>query len=234
MRKRWELSPSHLVIVSFAVLIAVGTVFLALPFSAQGQPLNWVDALFLATSAVCVTGLTPVDPGSTLSSFGQVVLLLLIQIGGLGYMSLSALVALFLRRRLSVTERLTLEVMWGELVEVWRLLRYAVLFTLSGGFLSRTIPILSAINHWRCNGFRRSFYQRLLARQVFLLSPLMPSVPPPFGSFAFGCLSVLPLREQVGASKRPPSLSWQQRRSPVCVGGNKRCCSNAASLPTNF
>ncbi len=129
MRKRWELSPSHLVIVSFAVLIAVGTVFLALPFSAQGQPLNWVDALFLATSAVCVTGLTPVDPGSTLSSFGQVVLLLLIQIGGLGYMSLSALVALFLRRRLSVTERLTLEVMWGELVEVWRLLRYAVLFT---------------------------------------------------------------------------------------------------------
>jgi len=67
VKKRFRLSPPHLVILSFATIIGAGALVLAAPFSAKEQPLDWVDALFLSTSAVCVTGLTPVDPGSTLS-----------------------------------------------------------------------------------------------------------------------------------------------------------------------
>ncbi len=127
---RW-FSPAHLVIISFATVIAVGALLLSLPISVVEQRLSWVDALFLSTSAVCVTGLTPVDPGSTLSLFGQIILLALIQVGGLGYMTISAFVAMLVHHRLSVTQRMSVEIMLGELVEAWRLLRYAIVFTLA-------------------------------------------------------------------------------------------------------
>ncbi|MFA0781731.1 TrkH family potassium uptake protein [Fervidibacter sacchari] len=139
VKKRFRLSPPHLVILSFATIIGAGALVLAAPFSAKEQPLDWVDALFLSTSAVCVTGLTPVDPGSTLSLLGQIILLALIQVGGLGYMTISAFAAMLLRQRLSVTQRLSVEIMMGELVEAWRLLRYTIAFTfateLVGAFL---------------------------------------------------------------------------------------------------
>ncbi|MCS7263246.1 MAG: hypothetical protein NZ805_00265 [Armatimonadetes bacterium] len=134
---RW-LSPAHLVILSFELVIAVGALLLALPFSAKEQRLSWVDALFLSTSAVCVTGLTPVDPGSTLSTIGQIILLALIQIGGLGYMTISAFIAMLVHHRLSVTQRMSVEIMLGELVEAWRVLRYAVVFT----FATETVGFL--------------------------------------------------------------------------------------------
>jgi len=131
VKKRSRLSPSHLVILSFAVIIGAGALLLTAPFSAKEQPLEWVDALFLSTSAVCVTGLSPIDPGSTLSLLGQIILLSLIQVGGLGYMTISAFAAMLLRHRLSVTQRLSVEIMLGELVEAWRLLRYTIAFTLA-------------------------------------------------------------------------------------------------------
>ncbi len=131
VKKRFRLSPSHLVILSFAGIIVAGALLLAAPFSAERQPLDWVDALFLSTSAVCVTGLSPIDPGSTLSLLGQIILLALIQVGGLGYMTISAFAAMLLRHRLSVTQRLSVEIMLGELVEAWRLLRYTIAFTLA-------------------------------------------------------------------------------------------------------
>jgi trk system potassium uptake protein TrkH len=129
VKKRFRLLPSHLVILSFAVTISAGALLLAAPFSAEKQPLDWVDALFLSASAVCVTGLSPVDPGSTLSLLGQIILLALIQVGGLGYMTISAFAAMLLSRRLSVSQRLSVEIMLGELVEAWRLLRYTIAFT---------------------------------------------------------------------------------------------------------
>ncbi|MEZ8218553.1 trk system potassium uptake protein TrkH [Candidatus Fervidibacteria bacterium JGI MDM2 SSWTFF-3-K9] len=139
VKKRFRLSPPHLVILSFATIIGAGALVLAAPFSAKEQPLDWVDALFLSTSAVCVTGLSPIDPGSTLSLLGQIILLALIQVGGLGYMTISAFAAMLLRQRLSVTQRLSVEIMMGELVEAWRLLRYTIAFTfateLVGAFL---------------------------------------------------------------------------------------------------
>ncbi len=85
-------SPARLFVTSFAALILVGTLgFLALPGIYTGEPLPWVDALFMATSAVCVTGLTVMDPGTFLTPFGQLWLLLFIQLGGLGILSLTSL-----------------------------------------------------------------------------------------------------------------------------------------------
>lgn len=144
MRQKYpRLSPPHLVILSFAGIVAGGAVVLALPLSAKAQKLAWEDALFLATSAVCVTGLSPVDPGSVLSFFGQVTLLALIQVGGLGYMTISAFAAILIRRRLSVTHRLSIEIMLGELVEAWRLLRYTFAFTFTTESLGAVLLFLA-------------------------------------------------------------------------------------------
>jgi trk system potassium uptake protein TrkH len=97
---RWD--PTRLLIAGFATAILAGGALLALPISGQ-VPVRFLDALFTATSAVCVTGLTVVDTGATYSSFGQAMVLLLFQAGGLGIMTLSTAFALMLGRRVSLT-----------------------------------------------------------------------------------------------------------------------------------
>ncbi len=96
------LRPHQLLILGFAGSIAVGAVLLRLPISSRGPPLSWTNALFTATSAVCVTGLVVVDTGGDLSAFGQAVLLVLFQMGGLGIMTFSTLLLLAARGRPSL------------------------------------------------------------------------------------------------------------------------------------
>jgi trk system potassium uptake protein TrkH len=104
------LSPARLLAVSFGGLIAAGTLLLSLPVAVEpGAHITPVDALFTATSAVCVTGLIVVDTPRVFSTFGEVVLLLLIQLGGLGYMTISTVAAALIGRRPSLQERLTLQ-----------------------------------------------------------------------------------------------------------------------------
>ncbi|HKH07370.1 MAG TPA: TrkH family potassium uptake protein [Agromyces sp.] len=101
------LHPAQAVVVGFGLVILVGTLLLLLPISTKsGESPSIVDALFTATSAVCVTGLTVVDTPVFWSPFGQVVILLLIQLGGLGIMIFASLVGLVLARKLSVRSRL--------------------------------------------------------------------------------------------------------------------------------
>ena len=102
-------SPAQVLVISFVALIAIGTVLLSLPIAAGRAPLSAIDALFMATSAVAVTGLNVVDTPNDLSLFGQLVLLLLIQLGGLGYMAVTTVVGVALGRALTVHERLTLQ-----------------------------------------------------------------------------------------------------------------------------
>ena len=92
-------TPARVSIFGFAGLIAIGTAMLMLPVATERNPLGFVNALFTATSATCVTGLVVVDTGSTLSPFGQTVVLILIQVGGLGIMTLSTLLILMAGRR---------------------------------------------------------------------------------------------------------------------------------------
>jgi trk system potassium uptake protein TrkH len=104
-----QFSPAQLLAISMAGLMGIGTGLLSLPMAAAREPLSLVDALFTATSAVCVTGLVVVDTPHDLSLFGQIVVLLLIQAGGLGYMSITTVVAVAIGKQLTVHERLTLQ-----------------------------------------------------------------------------------------------------------------------------
>ena len=91
----------------FLALILLGTVLLALPIAAKsGQSIGLFDSLFTSTSAVCVTGLVVVDTGTTFSLFGQIVLIVLIQVGGLGFMVFATMLMVMLGRRISIRGRM--------------------------------------------------------------------------------------------------------------------------------
>ena len=98
--------PAQVIAAGFATAVLVGTGLLSLPLATRsGERAELVDALFTATSAVCVTGLITVDTGSYWSGFGQAVILLLIQVGGLGIMTLATLFTVLLSRRLGLRAR---------------------------------------------------------------------------------------------------------------------------------
>lgn len=91
---------------SFAIVILIGSILLWLPIShQQGVSISYIDALFVSTSATCVTGLTPVVIDTTFNWFGKIIILTLIQIGGLGLMTIMASFVLFLRNRIPLKER---------------------------------------------------------------------------------------------------------------------------------
>lgn len=105
--KFFKLRPVQILALGFAALILVGATILTLPISSSsGEYTSFIDALFTATSATCVTGLIVVDTGTHWSLFGQIVIILLIQIGGLGFMTFSTLIAIVLGKRVSLRERL--------------------------------------------------------------------------------------------------------------------------------
>jgi trk system potassium uptake protein TrkH len=104
----WGLKPAQVVLLSFLFIIALGTTLLILPISTRVS-IPIVDHLFMVTSAVCVTGLSSVNLGEVYSYFGQAILLLLIQIGGLGIMTLSASLSIFLGKSMAVQERLLMQ-----------------------------------------------------------------------------------------------------------------------------
>jgi trk system potassium uptake protein TrkH len=125
--------PALVFVCGFAGFIAVGALVLSLPVaSAAGQRTPLLDALFTATSAVCVTGLVVFDTGTYWSGFGQIVILVLIQLGGFGFMTSSTLLLLLLRRRETLRERILLReaLGGGGLGSAVRLARRVILFTL--------------------------------------------------------------------------------------------------------
>ncbi|PLX42546.1 MAG: hypothetical protein C0608_02665 [Deltaproteobacteria bacterium] len=112
---RGNLHPGQILVISFLCAIVVGTTLLALPASSAGAPMKVVDALFTATSATCVTGLIVVDTAVDLTSFGQGVVLALIQLGGLGIMTFTSLLLLFAGRRFSFKDEEVLTESFGDM-----------------------------------------------------------------------------------------------------------------------
>lgn len=95
---------------SFLAVIAIGSVLLSLPVSsADGEPVAYLDALFTATTATCVTGLVTLPTVTTWSTFGQAVILILIQVGGLGVITIMSAVMMMLNRRMGIGDRLLLQ-----------------------------------------------------------------------------------------------------------------------------
>ena len=98
------------IVLGFVSLILLGTFLISLPVSnTNGKWLNFVDSFFTSTSAVCVTGLSTVDASTKFTLFGQIVVISLIQIGGLGVIALTSLVFLLLRKKLSLQNRMALQ-----------------------------------------------------------------------------------------------------------------------------
>ncbi|MFM7148493.1 MAG: potassium transporter TrkG, partial [Gemmataceae bacterium] len=103
---RKQLKPEQIFVGSFALLILVGTLgFKLLPGLYTGELMSWLDALFLSTSAVCVTGLSVIDIAKDLTFAGQAWLLLMIQLGGLGVITFASLFVLLLGGRLSLRQQ---------------------------------------------------------------------------------------------------------------------------------
>jgi trk/ktr system potassium uptake protein len=110
LRKRLlKIHPATMVLVSFILTILVGALLLKLPISTRSGFIPFIDALFTATSAVCVTGLVVVDTGGFFTTFGQCVILVLIQIGGLGVMTISVALFRWIGRNISFRHRMVIQ-----------------------------------------------------------------------------------------------------------------------------
>ena len=149
-KRRIRPNSAHIIVLGFLGVILLGAFLLCLPISAKSRNwMNFLDAIFTATSAVCVTGLTVINVANTLSAFGQVILLLLIQIGGLGFMSLTTMFMLILRKKITLKNRLVIKeaLNQNENHGLVRLTRNILLVTFSIeciGFLLLLYPFVSA------------------------------------------------------------------------------------------
>lgn len=109
IRGKLKLSPTQIIAVGFFGIILLGTLLLTLPIASRsGESNGFMPALFTATSATCVTGLIPGDTYTLWSGFGQIVILCLIEIGGLGFMSAASLVIMVLRRKIGLRQRMVI------------------------------------------------------------------------------------------------------------------------------
>ena len=108
--KRIKFTTTQIILLSFLLVIFIGSILLALPISSTtGTPVPYVDALFTATTSTCVTGLVTLPTFSTWSVFGQIVILILIQVGGLGVVTIMTGWMLLLNRKLGIGDRLLVQ-----------------------------------------------------------------------------------------------------------------------------
>ncbi len=138
----WKFTPYQILALGFAGFIMIGTLLLMMPVtSVNGQGLSFVDALFTATSAVCITGLVVVDTGSHFNVLGQTVIIFLIQIGGLGIMTMATLMALVIGRKIQLRERLVMQEALNHMTVagVVRLTQYIIISTFIIEFIGGTI-----------------------------------------------------------------------------------------------
>lgn len=141
-----RLSGPQWMVISFLAVIITGSLLLQTPWAVQNGPRNYIDALFVATSAVCVTGLVPVDTGTHWTIFGQMVIMLLIQIGGLGVMSFAVFFAMIAGRKIQLRQRLVMQqsINVSAVGGVVRIFRYLLVFT----FLIEALGALILTIRW--------------------------------------------------------------------------------------
>ncbi len=128
-----NLDPAQIMVMGFAAVILFGAFLLSLPIATKnGESISFLDAVFTATSAVCVTGLIVVDTATYWSHFGQIVIITLIQIGGLGFMTIATMFALLTKKKINLRERLLIQESLNQrdLSGMVKLTRYVILITL--------------------------------------------------------------------------------------------------------
>ena len=136
-----KMNPAMMLAISFMVFILIGSGLLMMPRCVQpGVSLRWIDSLFTATSAVCVTGLTTIDVPTTFTSLGQLVVMVLIQVGGLGVMTITSFFALFFMGNTSLYDQVlvrdmvsskSLSSLWSTLLNIFG---FTALIEMAGAF----------------------------------------------------------------------------------------------------
>jgi trk system potassium uptake protein TrkH len=171
-RLRHPPSPAVSLIILFAVLITAGTVALMQPFAtASGEPTRFIDALFTATSAACVTGLVVLDTATHWSAFGQVVIMVLIQLGGFGIMAGSTLLLFLFLRRTTLRDRVLVQESLGgmQLGTVTTLVKRIAIFTIVCELIGAVILSISfmagpeAGPRWHPQGIWWGFFHSISA-----------------------------------------------------------------------
>ncbi|MGG8495028.1 TrkH family potassium uptake protein [Tenacibaculum sp. TC6] len=157
--KRTLLNPAQLFIISFFSIIIIGTLLLMLP-NATYTGISFLDALFTSTSAVCVTGLIVVDTGSYFTTFGQSIILFLIQAGGIGILSVASYFSYFFKGGTSYESQLTLSDMTGsnKLSEVFSTLKRILVITFSIELLTAILIYFSLDKNMFRSFFEQFFF----------------------------------------------------------------------------
>ena len=215
-------APIRLLIGSFLGLILIGTLLLKLPAATPpGQPITWIDALFTAASASCVTGLTVRDTGTGFTLFGQLVILGLIQAGGLGVMTFSLFILALFRGRVSQAQRSLFEqtLAGSGRAQVWPILRLVVLFT----FATEGLGALLLFVRWLPEmGAARAAYNAVFhAVSAFCNAGfgLRPDSLTPWRGDAWVILTVsaLIILGGLGFLTVYEVAQWSRRRTPLSV-----------------
>lgn len=141
-----KMHPAVTVLLSFLLAIIIGSITLKLPVSTINAEIAWVDSFFTATSAVCVTGLVVVDTGSYFTFFGQCVILALIQIGGLGVMTISVALFRWIGRNISFRHRMVIQDLFAHTPreDIFSLIKSIMLFTFGAELLGSVFLTI----HW--------------------------------------------------------------------------------------
>ncbi len=149
-RKKRSLNATQILVLGVIIAIFLGAIILKLPISNQeGKNISFTDSLFVSTSCLCVTGLTTVVPVEQFSLFGQVMLMVLIEIGGLGFMSFIALILMLMGKKINLSERVVIKEalnqnnLKGLMTLIKRIFIYTITFETIGALLLmiRFIPI---------------------------------------------------------------------------------------------
>lgn len=149
MVKKKKLNPASQIALGFLAVILFGTFLLCLPWSNKnGQWFSFVDSLLTSTSAVCVTGLTVVDLAMHFTLFGQIIVLLLIQIGGLGFITLTSLIFLMIGKKITFESRLTIKesLNQGSIQGVVKLVKKIIIFVFTTELVGSLIFMPSFVN----------------------------------------------------------------------------------------
>ncbi|MFP4347209.1 MAG: TrkH family potassium uptake protein [Desulfococcaceae bacterium] len=145
-KKIRKIRVTSLLLASYLIAIGIGTLVLMLPASTVPGSIPFIDALFTATSAVCVTGLIVVDTGTYFTPFGQMVILALIQIGGLGVMTITVTIFIFLRRSISFKQRMAMQDVFAHTPreDIFNLLKSIFWFTALAELIGAALLFI----HW--------------------------------------------------------------------------------------
>lgn len=153
-----HLNPYQIVLLSYGIIILIGTFLLMLPISVRGIPsLTFIDALFMSASSVCVSGLSIFDMGKNFSIFGQIIIIILVQIGALGIMTITTILAVIMGRRIQLRDRLLIQ----ESLQRWSVagvVRLVIVIVKMTFFFEFIGGLILTVIFWPDYGFSAIYY----------------------------------------------------------------------------